>query len=63
MRERGEGRAGWKEEWDEGQKRGQGWMDVKVGREKEKRAGLDGWGSGKKVRGWAGVEWMREWGE
>ena len=42
MRERGEGRAGWKGEWDERQKRGQGWMDGRVERGKEKRAVLDG---------------------
>ena len=30
MRERGGDRAGWTQEWDEGERRGQGWMDGAV---------------------------------
>ena len=31
MREKIGGRAGWKEEWGEGEKRGQGWMHWRSG--------------------------------
>ena len=29
-------------EWDEGEKKGQGWIDGEVGRLREKGAGMDG---------------------
>ena len=48
MREREGSRDGCMREWDGGEKRVRD---------------LDGWGNGKKVRGWAGVGWMWEWGE
>ena len=31
VREREEGGAGWMREWDEGERRGRGWIDVGVG--------------------------------
>ena len=40
------GRAEWMGEWDEGEKRGQGWMDGRLGLGREEGAGLDGLGSG-----------------
>ena len=45
MRERGGGRAGWMEEWDEGERWGRGWMDGGMGYGREEVAGVAGWGS------------------
>ena len=50
-------------EWDEGERRGLGWMDGGVGLEREEGAGLDECGSGKKERGGGGAGWMLEWNE
>ena len=44
MRERGGNRAGWMGKWDEGERRGKGWMNVGDGCKREEGAGLDGWG-------------------
>ena len=61
--ERGGGRAGWIREWDEGEKKRRGWMDVGVGRGREKGAGLDGWGSRMSERGGGEAERMENLGE
>ena len=42
MKETRGGRTGWKEEWGEGEKIGQGWMYKEVVCGREKGTGLDG---------------------
>ena len=51
------------EEWDEGEKSGQGWIDGGVGLGRERGTGLDGLGSGMRERGGGGAGWMGEWDE
>ena len=63
MMERGWGSAEWMGKWGEGERRGQGWMDGGVLCGREKRAGLDGWGSGMRKRGEGRAGWMGEWDE
>ena len=60
MRDRGGSGAGWMREWDEGERKGRGWMDAGVGCWREKGARLDGLGSGMREREWGGVGWIRE---
>ena len=50
MRERVDG-AECMGEWDEGDRRGQSWMNQGVGTGKEKEAGLDGCGSEMRKKG------------
>ena len=63
MGDREGGGAGWMGEWDEGEKKGQGWIEGGVGLGKEEGAGLDGWGNGMRETGGRGAGWMGEWDE
>ena len=56
--ESGGGRAGWMREWDKGERREQGWMDVGVGLERQEGAGLAGLGSGMRETGGGRAGWM-----
>ena len=63
MRERGVSMAGWMGEWDEGERRRQGWMDGGVGCGREDVTGLAGCGSGIRERGGGRTGTMGEWDE